>query len=302
MMKRIAVIDLGTNTFHILIGEANENGVFHPIHKERHYVYLGEGGVGHLKDEAMERGLQAIEKFHSLLKEHDVSHHRITGTAAIRQADNTALFSKILKERFGFILEVISGATEALFIARGVSLIFLIFEQNALIMDIGGGSVEFIFCANGRIEQYESFPLGVAVLFEKFQKSDPISKQEIEAVINHVDELVGNFFQRITDIPLTLVGASGTFDVIDEILGIPRNGMKCRFVQISDVKQLIAKVLLSTLEERIAMPGIPKNRAQLIVVAMLLIEYVLNTCQINEITASPFALKEGIFLEMLSEK
>ena len=301
MMKRFAVIDLGTNTFHILIAKASENGIFHPVHKERHYVYLGEGGIGHLKDKAIERGLIALEKFHSLLQDFDVTQYRITGTAALRQADNTDYFKQKLKEKFGFNLEIISGDREALYIAKGVSLVVPIFKSDSLIMDIGGGSVEFIFCKNGKIEQFQSFPLGVAVLFNKFHKTDPISQQEINVVLDHIKQVASEFFQTISHFPLTLVGASGTFDVIDEILGVPRDGMHCRFVQIDDVKQLIAKVLSSTLEERIAMPGIPENRAQLIVVAMLLIEYILNTCQVEEITASPFALKEGIFLEMLSK-
>lgn len=257
-------------------------------------------GLGYIKVEAMKRGLIALEKFHSLLIDFDVSQFRITGTAALRQASNTEVFSNILKDKFGFNLEVISGDEEALFIANGVSLIVPIFESESLIMDIGGGSVEFIYCRDGKIEQFQSFPLGVALLFNEFQTTDPISQKEIQQVLNHIHTTVGEFFQHIGKVPFTLVGASGTFDVIDEILGVPRDGMRSRYVQIEEVRRLLSKVLSSTLEERLVMPGIPQNRAQLIVVAMLLIDYVLTNCVVEEITASPFALKEGIFLDMLS--
>ena len=143
MPNRIAVIDLGTNTFHILIAEAQADHSFKDLHRQRFFVKLAEEGIETIGEAPLERGFKALTHFKNLIEELQVIKVKAIGTAALRTASNGPAFVQQVKEKLGFQIELISGDQEATFIHKGVSLAVPFKEQNYLLMDIGGGSVEY---------------------------------------------------------------------------------------------------------------------------------------------------------------
>ena len=144
MSKRVAVMDLGTNTFHLLIAE----GTVHDYHEIIHYheaVKLGEGGInkGYIIPEAFERGLNTMQKFQEQIDTHEVQTVRVIATSALRSASNGSDFINEVKTKAGIHIEIINGEQEAGFIYDGVKISGCLSAKNSLIMDIGGGSVEF---------------------------------------------------------------------------------------------------------------------------------------------------------------
>ena len=167
-MKRIAVIDLGTNTFHLLITETGDTIVPGNICKETIPVKLGEGGINQrlINPEAFQRGIRAIERFAELISLHQVSDIKAMATAAIRSASNGHDFISAIKDRTGIEVEVIDGDKEAGLIYAGVREAVHLSAETSLIMDIGGGSVEFILCNAEKVFWKKSYPMGAAKMMD----------------------------------------------------------------------------------------------------------------------------------------
>ena len=149
MENRFGIIDLGSNTFHILIVDILPDKSFSIIHKERSFVGLAEDGMETLSQKAIDKGLNTLVNFKNLLKKHQVTDFKITGTAALRSAQNKDIFINAVNEQLGFDIEVIQGEREAELIFKGVSILHPM-NGNYIIMDVGGGSVEFILVNHGK--------------------------------------------------------------------------------------------------------------------------------------------------------
>lgn len=298
MKKRFGTIDLGTNTFHLLIVEMDEHGEIRRLYKERQFVHLGEGGVGHLLPEAMQRGWATLHHFLNMLHEKQVDQFRAVGTSALREADNASEFIEKAKE-LGIDIEVISGLEEARLICKGVQLALGDERHRQLIMDIGGGSVEFIISKEGRIEWSGSFPLGVAVLYKLTAGEDPLEHNTIDKLVSYIRTNLESLNKALREFPPELfVGASGSFEVLDAFENNNERIHKCSYLSKDDFQVLYNELLPSTLQERLEMPAIPESRASLIVVAFILINEVLKLFNGMPWLYSPYALKEGILSEM----
>ncbi len=296
---RIAVIDCGTNTFHLLIADVQADGSYELLYRERQYVYLGEEGLDQLGETPQRRGLQVLEAFHQKMAELKVDRWRVVGTEALRRARNASAFIAAVAQRTGLHIEVISGDEEARLIHLGVMQAVPPFEGKALIMDVGGGSVEFIISDVAQVHWASSFPIGVQVLYSEFQRNDPISQGDILALHMHLDRVLEplHLALRQHHTPL-LIGASGSFEVIESMLHLQKPNPNYGLVSIEAYQQLYRKIIAASFEERLRMPGLPPERAKLIVVAFVLIDYVVRKAGINQIIPSAFALKEGVLYEM----
>lgn len=299
-MKRYAVIDLGTNTFHLLIVEHGSNGEMLELDRERRFVKLGEEGIKTLGTAAYERGMQTIVDFKARLDEYGVEKVRAFGTAALRTASNGPAFTREVEERTGIEVTMIPGEEEARLIHLGVTQAIPAFSQRALIMDIGGGSVEFILADDHRVFWAQSFPIGVAVLFKTFHHSDPISVVEVEMVREHLAAVLTPLRETLQQYPATLlIGASGTFDVLEAALGAVKvNANHSRF-PVEGFYPFFRKLLPTTVRERLAMPEVPADRADMIIMALILVDYVLNLAPFREVLVSSYALKEGMLVELI---
>jgi exopolyphosphatase/guanosine-5'-triphosphate,3'-diphosphate pyrophosphatase len=298
-MRNFAVIDLGTNTFHLLIAQVVENG-FHKLHQERIYVQLGELGIETIGEVPFNRGVLAMRHFSEVLEQFKIEKVHAIGTAALRAASNSQVFVEEVKTVTGIDIQVVDGEVEAELIQRGVRLAVPILEkERVVIMDIGGGSVEFIIADAQQVYWAASFEIGVSVLWKKFHQSNPISATETADLLAFLDQQLISLRQALQQFPVTrLVGASGTFDVMAAYLPNIKKSNTYSISDLADFDVFKMRVLQSTEAELYQTPEIPRERVKYISVAFLLIQWVLNELSISELTTSYFAMKEGILSAM----
>ncbi|MER2998561.1 Ppx/GppA phosphatase family protein [Pontibacter populi] len=311
MKNRLALIDMGTNTFHLLVTEVNEQGQLRDLYKTKVPVRLGQGGIsnGNIAPEAYERALKTLKDFRKVIDEHGAETVRAMATSMVRNAANGDDFVKDIYKQTDIEVEVIDGAREAELIYYGVRFAGVLDEQTALIMDIGGGSVEFILCNNQQIFWKRSFEIGAQRLMDQFFTADPIPSESIAAEKAYLAEKLQPLTEAINRYkPTILVGSSGTFDTLCDINAL-RHGDTSRQQTIPPASELamddfysIYKEFLSkTHDERLAIPGMLEMRVDMIVLATIAVDFVLENYNLQEIRVSSYALKEGVLQQMLEK-
>ena len=299
MNPRFAAIDLGTNTFHLLIVEFSADGNIIEIYRERQFVHLAQNGIQTIGSEPYQRGINTLLSFKQNIKTYNATYIATKGTAALRTASNGRQFIAEVNELTGLDISIIDGDEEAHLIYKGVSQALSLGDETALIMDIGGGSVEFIIGNAHELLWAQSFPIGVAVLFKKYHQNDPISSAEIKIMQQELSTILTPLYEALAQYPTTkLIGASGTFDVLSKILTLENQYPHAAKVNMSNLAPLYKRVITSTNAQRLAMPDIPNSRAELIVVALILAQFIINTCNIQDLIVSEYAMKEGILADL----
>lgn len=303
---RIAVIDMGTNTFHLLIVDVL-NDKWGIIYREKAAVKIGQGGIndGRITPEAEERAIDTLNKFKDIIDEHSVTKVFATATSAIRNAQNgNSIVSRIKKET-GIKVNVISGLQEAEHIYFGVRKAISIGEEASLIMDIGGGSIEFIIGNEEAIFWKQSFEVGGQRLVEKFHRHDPMLEIEIDELNNYLSVELKELFEAVEKFkPTTLIGSSGTFDTLSEMhqleAGITQNqDLKEHPLTLTAFNKILNEIRNKNKEERLIIPGMIPLRVEMIVVACLLIDLIIKKVEIRNIRVSAYALKEGVLLSTI---
>jgi len=295
-----ACIDLGTNTFHLLVGYWDKANL-EVVYRERHFVKIAGDGIETIGPEPMMRALKAAESLGESLSKYNVKASAAYGTAALRTASNGPALKSELEERLRIPIQIIDGKREAALIANGVLAAGLQKEERYLIMDIGGGSVEFIIVEKGVTCFSESFPIGAQVLRQAYHKQEPFrtSKQpslQEAALFDHL-ELTLSSLRAAIGVETKLVGASGTFDVLGDLFGKPVTGA-VKSLPSARVLELYEEAARMDEAKRINDNRLPADRADMIVVALALIVYVLRICPQESIYTCDYALKEGALLEM----
>ncbi|MCF8236869.1 MAG: hypothetical protein K9I85_01825 [Saprospiraceae bacterium] len=295
-----AVIDLGTNTFHLLVATCN-NEILHTIHRQRHFVKLARSGINRIDDQAITDGMVAANQFRQILDRYHVKDVSVLGTAALRLARNARELNQQLEGILGHPIEVIDGQREAQLIAHGVLALLKRKPGHQLIMDIGGGSVEFILIEDGLQVYHISLPIGVAILHHRFHLHDPILSTEVLALEHHIDDQLEPLLKMLTHLHIDhLIGAAGIYEVLSQR---PEDQ---ELTTLGDIPVKRLSTLLNILQQlpsvdRENCPEIPPERADLIVSALVLINRVILHTQPRHVTVSPYALKEGRLLEMFAE-
>ena len=311
MNELVATIDLGTNTFHLLIAKLDAENSFQMVHRERIPVMIGRGGInlGIINKEAQQRALNALSHFKERLDSFGVSKEKVhcTATSAIRNAKNgQGLIDSILQQT-GIQVDVISGDKEAEYIYYGVRHAVPLGAASALIMDIGGGSVEFIICNQEQIHWKQSFEIGAQRLLDRFEIQDPITDTNIESLNNFFEQTLSPLSENIAEYkPETLIGASGTFDTLSEIHVLESNlqvDQEATELPLSHeaFQRMLTQFSMKNREERLLIPGMIEMRVDMIVVASWLINYVLENYGLREIRISSYALKEGLLVQIARE-
>jgi len=300
-----AVADLGTNTFQLLIAKL-ETGKLHTVLRKKIGVKIGKGGMEkkEILPDAVERSIAALHEFSIELDKFGLSPSDcITlATSAFRNAENKEKVVEIIRKETGFAIQIIPGEEEANLIFKGVLASGAIEETPSnLIVDIGGGSVEFILC-NGKKQQWKkSFEVGGLRLLEKFHKEDPISQLEITKLKNYLDLELKELWDIINIWkPEVLVGCSGSFDTLVEMqyadLGQALPDVEANSNYTLDpihFQNLKNKLVFSSFEERLKMPGMILLRSEMMVVAVILIDHLIGKMSDPQIRTSTFAMKEG---------
>ena len=311
---KIAIIDIGTNTFKLMIARVHENGQFTVIFKEKIPVKLGEGGINNqvISHSPFQRGIKAMNTHKATIDRFEVDKILAFATSAIRSARNGKEFVRKVKAETRISIEVISGDREAELIYYGVRKALDMGKEKCLIMDIGGGSTEFIIADMHRIYWKHSFDLGAARLLEVINPSEPITKSEIKHLKNHLEEQMQLLWGACEIYPVkTLVGSSGSFDSLAEMIYYKFQTEENPLIKTEytfDMKHFEAmyKILInSTIEKRFKIKGLAAMRVEMIVVAVIMIRFVFKQLNLDAMRLSTYSLKEGILfdhLRALSEK
>ncbi|MCB0569670.1 MAG: hypothetical protein KDC66_07910 [Phaeodactylibacter sp.] len=301
-MKLHAVIDLGTNTFHLLIAEERPGFAIHEVYRERQFVKLAEEGIETIGAMPYRRGLDTLHHYRRVLDEYGIpaAQVRALGTAALRTAGNGQDFLRDVQEQTGIAVQLISGDREAELIYKGVILAVPPTEEHMLIMDIGGGSVEFIIADQSGIYWAQSFPIGVAVLYRRFHRHEPILPEETQQLEAFLSDTLAPLWEKLKTYPCRrLAGASGTFDVVADFIGVEGDSALHYVAPATAFFPFQESIVRLTQEERHSLPKLPPERADLIVVALILLKAVIRQAGIEEVVASAYAMKEGMLYEML---
>jgi len=301
----MAVIDLGTNTCNLLIAETNAPPTYKILHQSKQLVRMGDDKIktNEISPEATSRVLQSFEMHKTVMQKYAVDKIRAIGTSAIRTANNKISFLEEIGEKTGLLVKVVSGEKEAELIFKGVLLAFDTLTEPSVILDIGGGSNELILASERKMLWKESQPTGMARIINRFNLSDPIKSEEIQMLKEYFSVEHKSAFQKCNSNSVkTLIGCSGAFDTICDIIDRVDPGVKQRKTQaisLSDFYDIHESLLHSTRQQRLSMKGMDMVRVDLIVPAVILIETLISGIGIQKITQTDFALREGILFDMI---
>lgn len=310
MKNRVAVLDLGTNTFHLLIAE----GIVPNITVIEHVteaVKLGEGGIdqGIIQPEPYRRGIAAMKRFKQIIDEHLPDDVKAVATSALRSARNGNLFIDDVKQLTNIDIQTIEGDTEATYIYEGIRAAHCLVEGNNLILDIGGGSVELIWCNQMEIFWKQSFEIGAARLMAKFHQQDPIPAGQINLLYAYLDAELTPLFEAIgTQHINTVIGSSGAFETFADMVEIDSSNKINWKQQINycfetqKLVELFDVLAASSHQQRADNPTILPVRVDMIVVAALVTKYLMDKLHPDEVRMSAYSLKEGVMADMLKFK
>ena len=306
-----AVIDIGTNTFRLLIadvgpGQGGTGISFREIHSERIITRLGEGlsEDGLLKKEASARGIDALERFSRLINEHKAEKVLAIATSALRNAGNSAEFIKNVKDSSGIEIEIITGEKEAGLTAAGM-LIDMEAPASALMLDIGGGSTELIFTGDNVTPAVRTIDLGAVYLAERYMKSDPPSAADLELLGNEISERlesVRGFFTKMITPGTILMGTAGTITALAAALQrlekYDHEKIHKYTMNIADIKKIYAEMSVITTSERTGFLPFESSRLDIIVPGTLILLRLMTILGFDEIVVSDYGLREGILAEL----
>jgi exopolyphosphatase/guanosine-5'-triphosphate,3'-diphosphate pyrophosphatase len=301
---RVAIVDLGTNTFNLLIADVIDKKIT-VVHAGREVVKLGEKSINEnrIADAAFERGVKAFSNITAVIKKNQPAVIKVFATSAIREARNGPDFVKDIEKQTGIEISVISGEKEAELIYFGNRLAVEMNEDPHLIMDIGGGSCEFIIANNKTVFWKQSFKMGVARLLEKFKPEDPITKETIQNINDYLKQTLQSLLAEIEKYKINcLVGSAGAFETVVDMIGKENSasGKSCYTVEIKDYTDISKKTIHSTIHAREQMPGLIPMRRDMIVLSYLLMDFIIQHTGVTKIKISTYSLKEGALFEIIN--
>lgn len=307
LMRKVAIIDLGTNTFNLLIASVNGEQSYSIIHNGKLAVKLGEGGINqnYIAPAAFQRGINAIgEHFRTILL-HGASEIFAFATSALRNASNGQDFVNQVKNLFGVDVKLINGDEEAELIYLGIRQAVKLNEEYVMILDIGGGSNEIIIGNSQGYKWKRSYDLGISRLLQKFNPSDPLSPDQIIEVEKYLEVELSDLIEPIKQFnPTMVVGSSGSFDTYRSILSsasiIESNGGSSTEIPIDQYLKLHNRLVISTKDQRSAIPGMDPMRVEMIVLATVFTHFIIKKFSISRMVQSSYSLKEGAIWRILN--
>ncbi len=313
---RLAAIDIGTNSFHLIIVEVDtKTGSFNILGREKENVRLGSGSTDmkYMNPEAIERGIESLKRFKGLADSAEAS-VRAIATSAVREAKNQQEFIKRVREETGIRIEVASGVEEARYIYLGVLQALPVFNKRTLLIDIGGGSTEFLIGHERNILYDNSLKLGAIRLTQRFFTDKETDSKAVKAcrrfISGHMSGVTRESARHSFD---TAVGSSGTITNLANIINFKRGvgdeeaKLNLRLNNFTFTKdelfETVEEILeAKTLKQRLKIPGLDPARADIITAGALILEQIFKELKIKEMTISEYALREGIIFDTIEKK
>lgn len=309
----LAGIDIGTNTFRLLIAKIKESPagyIINEIESERVITRLGEGlsEGGLLRDDVIDRAIETLKNFSKRMSRHNVAFFSAVGTSVLREAKNKDVFIKRAGDEAGIDVRVINEEEEARLTAIGMTMDISI-PHSALLIDIGGGSTEFIFMNDGNIEDIKSLKLGVVYLTERYMRHDPPTEEEIEDMNDEITEKVETIkdMRRFLSEGSLLIGTAGTITTVSAMSqGLDvynREKIHKSRVVLNSVKRLWDEIRGINMNQRAKIyPILRDRRMDIIVPGVLILKRMMETFNFNELIVSDNGLREGIIIELYREQ
>ncbi|MEW6128256.1 MAG: Ppx/GppA phosphatase family protein [Acidobacteriota bacterium] len=307
---KIASIDIGSNSTHMVIIRAERGQHLEIIDREKEVTRLGAGLRDHrLAKDAVERTILTLKRFKQIAEANRADLIITTATAAVRAAQHPGKFLERVRKEVGLNAQLLPGVEEARLIALAVAEVTDFNGRRALIIDIGGGSTEFIITSGGEPELLRSVRLGAVSLTEKFIKKDPPGKAEINNLITNVRADLARVIQEIKEIGFDFViGTSGTvINITDAIIQSEAADIDDEFdfeafsqtITLDQIVRLNQRFAKKDIYQRRNIPGVEEKRADIIVAGGLLLETSLAALGATQITKCDWALREGVVLDFL---
>jgi exopolyphosphatase/guanosine-5'-triphosphate,3'-diphosphate pyrophosphatase len=305
---RVGIIDCGTNTFNLLVAEVTEDNVWSVLFENKIPVKLGAGGFEKktIVPSRFIRGLDALHCHANNMRNFEVSKAFAFATSAVREAENGNDFVKVAKEQTGISIDVIDGQKEAELIWKGIRQTIDLGDSPALIMDIGGGSTEFIIANNSTIFWKKSYLLGVSRLHEKINPSDRINHDEVGRLRKILEREFVDLKAALAEHPCQwIVGSSGSFDTLTAMYQYNSKQLNtahfelCNEIPMDAFPSIHQWLMGSTYAERLKHKAIPSVRAEYMPLASYMVKYVLELQSFNKMYHSAYALKEGAIAEVV---
>ena len=302
---RLAAVDIGTNSVHMIVVRVRPDLSFEVVDREKAMVRLGAGGLDGraLTPEAMSAALQALSKFKRIAESHQVDEILAAATSATREARNGGEFLARLEHETGIRPRVISGVEEARLIHQAAVYGVDVGGGRAVVIDIGGGSVEITLGTATTLQLARSFKIGSIRLTERFVRSDPLADRDERRIVKHVlgeidrhcEQILASGFDRV-------IGTSGTILSIGAVAataarGGPPSELRNLHVSAKQIRRVRKHVTELDLENRLAIPGLDPRRADLVVAGTVLLDTILRRLGAEELTLCDLALREGLVLD-----
>jgi exopolyphosphatase/guanosine-5'-triphosphate,3'-diphosphate pyrophosphatase len=303
---RIAAIDIGTNSIHMIVVNVRPDLSFEVIDREKDMVRLGAGGLDgrSLTPAAMAAALQTLAKFSRLAESHKVDEIVATATSATREAKNGGDFVAEVGRQTGIRVRVISGTEEARLIHLAAGYGVNVGGSSAVVIDIGGGSVEITLGTATHLTYGKSFKTGVIRLTERFVKSDPLSRPHERRLVKHLNREMSGYLDLIVRSGFDrVIGTSGTILSLGSLAlageGQPPDDLRNRRVSAKALRRVRKQLVAADIEERLHMPGLDPRRADLSVAGSVLLDTILRGLGAEEFTLCDLALREGLVLDYI---
>lgn len=309
--KKYAAIDVGTNSVRLLLAEKNNNSLIN-AEKFVNTTRLGSciDDMGNISQEGIDRTVDAIVKFGEMARGYNCEKIFCIGTAALRNAKNSDVFAAEVKKRANINLDIISGEKEAnlgyIGVIGGISL----GEDLVLIIDIGGGSTEFILGSSKDIFYKKSLNIGALILTEKFISKMPEKKEELNSLYEYINSEVSSLYNDIKDSKLgelvsvgsniKLVGIGGTVTqtsaINQKMIKYSREKIHMSVVTKENVINQIRDISALNIEERRNVIGLQPKRAEIIVTGELILKSIMENFGFDDIIISEYDNLEGLLL------
>jgi exopolyphosphatase / guanosine-5'-triphosphate,3'-diphosphate pyrophosphatase len=304
---RIAAIDIGTNSIHMIVVNVRPDLSFDVIDREKDMVRLGAGGLDgrRLTTSAMAAGLQTLAKFKRLAESNKVDEIIAAATSATREAENGGDFIAEVASQTGIRIKVISGTEEARLIHLAAAYGVDVGSGTAGVIDIGGGSVEITLGTATNLTLGKSFKTGVIRLTEHFVRTDPLSARDERRLVKHLNRTMGGYLAQIAKAGFDrIIGTSGTILSLGALALVEDDGsvpekLRNQRVSAKALRRVRKRLVAADIEERLKTPGLDPRRADLSVAGSVLLDTILRGLGAEDLTLCDLALREGLVLDYI---
>ena len=307
---RRAVIDVGTNSVKLLVADLRD-GQIEPVRETSEQTRLGRGfyETHRLQPDTIAATARAVAEFAAMARQENVTSIRVIGTSAARDAVNRDELLSAVRATCGLVVEIISGEQEADWVFRGVTTDPQFAACRLLILDVGGGSTEFILGEKGEQHFCESFSLGSVRLLEKFCPSDPPAEREFAACRAWIKEFIHRHIRPKLETCLAserrnraqLVGTGGTTSILagieHSLARFDRQRIEATCLSRQRVQELTARLWSLPLRERKQIIGLPPNRADVILMGSAIFQGVMEEFDFRDVRVSTRGLRFAAVME-----